>query len=221
MNSPAEQAFYIAIGDLLSVSTRSNVVKSLVEPVPIEDPALRWQCDTLYSPRSVYHCINGGGPMEDLASYRQIYVVGDSHSLSVGHQFSTDCEMPASRRLRFIPKLVTGVKHHHLWGEPVDYRYTHGKDLSTMSELSHHISSPRRPANTKFYTKASFYHHINSIPSGSEVLFILGEIDCREGVLRALERDRYSRLADAMHSVISEFVRVLKDIIASKNIKVL
>ena len=52
-----------------------------------------------------------------------------------------------------VPKLVTGLKHWHLREESV------------------------------FYPKRSFHRTVEEIPEGSDVMFIFGEIDCREGLL--------------------------------------
>lgn len=59
------------------------------------------------------------------------------------------------------PALVTGLKHWHL----------------------------RKESN--FYPKANFWNVLQRIPAGSRVVFVLGEIDCREGILRAVEKCKY------------------------------
>jgi hypothetical protein len=59
-----------------------------------------------------------------------------------------------------IPKLVTGLKCYHL-----------------------------RP-ESMFFPKNNFYNVVASIPRGARVLFMFGEIDCREGILRAVEKTR-------------------------------
>jgi hypothetical protein len=56
-----------------------------------------------------------------------------------------------------------------------------------------------RPEST-FYPKNNFFNSLKSIPDGSDVIFILGEIDCREGLLLALERDKYSTIQDGKKS---------------------
>lgn len=89
-----------------------------------------------------------------------------------------------------IPKLVTGVKHWHL-----------------------------RP-ESKFYPKENFLQTIASIPLGSEVIFVLGEIDCREGLLTALERGLYPSLEEAMKQTIGIFVKMVKDLKRSRKFRV-
>lgn len=58
-----------------------------------------------------------------------------------------------------IPKLVTGIKHYHFHND-----------------------------NVHFYPRLNFFNAIQSLPPGSEVIFCIGEIDCREGILKAVER---------------------------------
>ena len=45
-----------------------------------------------------------------------------------------------------------------------------------------------------FYPKANFEAVVSKIPIGSEVIFLFGEIDCREGILLAVEKLRYRDL---------------------------
>ena len=40
--------------------------------------------------------------------------------------------------------------------------------------------------------QVNFVRAVADIPSGADVVFIFGEIDCREGILVAVEKDRYS-----------------------------
>ncbi|GMF19376.1 unnamed protein product [Phytophthora lilii] len=59
------------------------------------------------------------------------------------------------------PALVTGLKHWHLRKE------------------------------STFYPKLNFWRAVASIPSKSRVIFLFGEIDCREGILEAVEKCKY------------------------------
>jgi hypothetical protein len=49
---------------------------------------------------------------------------------------------------------------------------------------------------------------------------VIGEIDCREGILVAVEKDRYPTVQDGMKHTISIFITVLKKLITQKRIKV-
>lgn len=53
-----------------------------------------------------------------------------------------------------------------------------------------------------------------------KVIFIIGEIDCREGLLVAVERDRYASLAEGMERTIDIFLAALVKIIAVKKFNV-
>jgi hypothetical protein len=114
-----------------------------------------------------------------------VYVCGDSHCLSSAWwEFSAESGTTAAtsgggsgggcsgsegqprRTITIVPKLVTGLKHWHL------------------REDSH------------FYPKEIFHRTCASIPDGATVVFLVGEIDCREGMLRAVERDQHGASLD-------------------------
>ena len=46
---------------------------------------------------------------------------------------------------------------------------------------------------------------------------MIGEIDCREGLLVAVEKDIYPSISDGMVTVIGLFIDVLKDLIKSRD----
>jgi hypothetical protein len=81
--------------------------------------------------------------------------------------------------LRFIPKLATGVKCWHL-----------------------------RP-ESKFYPKQDFQNQLASVPLGSMVVFCVGEIDCREGLLAAVHKGVYATLKEAIQTVVGLYVDTL------------
>jgi len=87
------------------------------------------------------------------------------------------------------PKLVTGLKIWHL-----------------------------RP-ESKFFPKANFYNVIETIPQGSEVIFLFGEIDCREGLLKAVEKFKYKDLDEAMLFTIDIYIKVLTDLLGKYSFK--
>lgn len=49
---------------------------------------------------------------------------------------------------------------------------------------------------------------------------MIGEIDCREGLLLAFERDHYTSLKEGMERIIEIFVAALVKIIAKKKFNV-
>jgi hypothetical protein len=48
-----------------------------------------------------------------------------------------------------------------------------------------------RPGGT-FYPRAQFWHTLGLLPRGAQALLLLGEIDCREGLLLAVEKCRWA-----------------------------
>jgi hypothetical protein len=85
-----------------------------------------------------------------------------------------------------VPKLATGVKQWHLRAE------------------------------SDFYPKANFQSVIATIPDGAEVIVVIGEIDCREGMLVAVERDNYETLPQAMETTIGLFVKDVLSVLVKK-----
>jgi len=88
-----------------------------------------------------------------------------------------------------IPKLVTGVKHWHL-----------------------------RP-DSEFYPKFNFKATLATVPEKADVVFIIGEIDCREGILLAVERDKYASIQEGMKHTVSIFTKVLSGLASTKKLQ--
>ena len=122
----------------------------------------------------------GSGTVGNL---KPIYVVGDSHTLSVGWR-------TIGNRV-CIPMIVTGLKHWHLREE------------------------------SNFYPKKSFHRTVKSIPKGSDVIFIFGEIDCREGLILATEKDRYETHEEGMKTCIDIWMKEGGKVIEENNFNAL
>eukprot|EP01012_Entosiphon_sulcatum_P035814 TRINITY_DN4552_c0_g1_i1.p2 TRINITY_DN4552_c0_g1~~TRINITY_DN4552_c0_g1_i1.p2 ORF type:complete len:733 (+),score=129.12 TRINITY_DN4552_c0_g1_i1:2499-4697(+) len=71
---------------------------------------------------------------------------------------------------------------------------------------------------SRFYPKANFYNVVNAIPDHSEVLMIFGEIDCREGILVAVERGIYADIEEGMRFVIGIYMQVLDELHQRKDL---
>ena len=71
-----------------------------------------------------------------------------------------------SQRRLLVPKLVTGLKCFHL-----------------------------RP-ESDFFPKYNFKCVVDTIPDGADVVFMFGEIDCRDGIIRGVERAAYKDLEE-------------------------
>lgn len=68
-----------------------------------------------------------------------------------------------------------------------------------------------------FHAKTNFYRAIEHIPEYSTVIFIFGEIDCREGILSALIKGEYSSPKKAIELLINIYVkRIIETIKARK-----
>jgi len=71
-----------------------------------------------------------------------------------------------------------------------------------------------------FFPKVTFELAMESLPEGSDVMMVLGEIDCREGLLVCIEKARYKDLAEAASTVIDIFVEELKKWIKRKKFNI-
>ena len=89
-----------------------------------------------------------------------------------------------------VPVLITGIKVWHL-----------RKD-------------------SQFYTKASFDISINTIENGSPCIFLMGEIDCREGIENAVKNCYYDDLGESIDVLVDVYAKVLLDIRKRKKVEV-
>jgi lysophospholipase L1-like esterase len=90
-----------------------------------------------------------------------------------------------------VPALVTGLKAWHL---------RDGSD---------------------FFPKANFESVVKSLPDGADVIVAFGEIDCREGLLLAVERARYANLDEAISTVVGIYVTVLRKLAAKRRFRIM
>lgn len=111
-----------------------------------------------------------------------IYVVGDSHVLSSAWQTVALPQGDGLGRQVLVPCLVTGAKIWHL------------QEKST------------------FYTKFNFWERVTSLPPGAPAIFLLGEIDCREGVLKAVQKGRHASVESALSAVADLYVALLREV---------
>ena len=72
-----------------------------------------------------------------------------------------------------------------------------------------------------FFPKANFDAAMRAIPDGAPVVFAFGEIDCREGLLIAVERARYKDLDEAIATVVAIYLSRLTALAASRSFRVL
>ena len=64
-----------------------------------------------------------------------------------------------------------------------------------------------------FYPKRNFQTVVKeAIPDGADVVFLFGEIDCREGILVAVEKGRYPSLAAGMEATMAHFFAAVEEL---------
>ncbi|KAL9658274.1 hypothetical protein ABK040_015597 [Willaertia magna] len=97
------------------------------------------------------------------------------------------CLSPAYQTIKWndkpyilLPKIVTGCKCYHLRNE------------------------------SDFYPKRNFVSCIKTIPKGSTVIFMFGEIDCREGIWAAIEKLRYKNIQEGISTTLEYYMNELK-----------
>lgn len=141
---------------------------ALLEPIRVGRELHR---TTIRNEQAYYACIAqlltvDAPPLRVLppSSERDVYVCGDSHTLATAWR---EISLPSAdsdgevRRVLLRPALVTGLKHWHLRKE------------------------------STFYPKINFWRVLATIPPHARVIFLFGEIDCREGILSAVEKCKY------------------------------
>merc|ERR1712190_622806 len=117
------------------------------------------------------------------SSAKRIFVLGDSHVLSTAWRTIAVPSVDASSECcTLVPCLTTGAKIWHL------------------------------RKKSSFYTKFDFWQRIDSIPAGSPLILILGEIDCREGVLRAVQKGKYESIEHALRSLIELYIELIREV---------
>ncbi len=88
------------------------------------------------------------------------------------------------------PKLVTGLKCFHM-----------------------------RP-ESHFFTKFNLTHVLDTIPRGADVVFVFGEIDCREGLLVAVERARHETVDEGVAATVDIYFAALAAIQAQYGFRI-
>lgn len=71
-----------------------------------------------------------------------------------------------------------------------------------------------------FFPKENFYNTIETIPEGSDVVFLFGEIDCREGILLAVEQCKYTNVEEGIEHTLDIYMKVLKDLKRTKKYRI-
>ena len=62
---------------------------------------------------------------------------------------------------------------------------------------------------SQFYTKKCYETSIKQIESGMPCLFILGEIDCREGVRKAVDKCIYDSVKESIEALVDIYIKAM------------
>ena len=131
-----------------------------------------------------------------------VYVCGDGHALAPAWK-TLDLGARGIARLR--PALVTGLKHWHLRAEGSFYPKRNFYAVVGLDAAA--CSSPAVAADLGLFPGAGGGKRdapAGTIPRGATVLFVLGEIDCREGILVAVEKLRYPDVDAGIAATVRE-----------------
>ncbi|CAM9765382.1 unnamed protein product [Laminaria digitata] len=80
----------------------------------------------------------------------------------------------------------------------------------------HHLV---KPAIT-LYDYAPMNRMVKKIPKGSAVVFIFGEIDCREGILVAVEKLRYKTAEEGVQHTVGIFIKEAETLAKERGLRV-
>lgn len=97
----------------------------------------------------------------------------------------------AGARYLLRPYLVTGIKAYHL------------------------------RQNTRFYPKEAFWTMARTIPRGSYVVAVVGEIDCREAILSAVEKGGYRSVEEGVSETLRHYIPALVALVRELGLRVM
>ena len=69
---------------------------------------------------------------------------------------------------------------------------------------------------SRFYPKANFWRVMETIPRGANVMFVFGEIDCREGFLVAVAKQLYETIEEAALVTINVYMKTLLTLVSDR-----
>jgi hypothetical protein len=131
------------------------------------------------------------------AALTPVYLLGDSHVLSGAWRRvalpggdAPGAPGAPGARALLVPALVTGVKAWHL-----------------------------RPG-CRFYPAAHWAATAARLPDGARVVALVGEIDCREGILAGVARGRYGSIAEGAAHTASIYIDALRGLISRRGFTV-
>ncbi|WAQ99658.1 hypothetical protein MAR_024031, partial [Mya arenaria] len=159
-----------------------------------------------------------------------LYLGRELHKTNIRNEAAYfNCINEGMKLFPFIPavKKVPEEEYVYLLGDshciPAAWRQIQIQDRSTMIKpaLSTGTKIWHLRQESTFYPKANFISAVDNIPYDSTVIVCFGEIDCREALLKCWEKARYDRIEDGMDTIITIYVRVLKELQAKRGWKIL
>ncbi|KAG7394151.1 hypothetical protein PHYBOEH_005584 [Phytophthora boehmeriae] len=85
--------------------------------------------------------------------------------------------------------------------------------LKDFGAIDNSIVCFQQAQESVFYPKVNFWRVISSIPMKARVIFLFGEIDCREGILEAVEKCKYESIEEGMKHTIAIFMDTLAAVV--------
>ncbi|EFJ52545.1 hypothetical protein VOLCADRAFT_116030 [Volvox carteri f. nagariensis] len=76
-----------------------------------------------------------------------------------------------------------------------------------------------RPSS-EFYPKKQFEVTLQLLPDGAQVVLVLGEIDCREGLLLAVQKGKYGSIAEGIDATVAIYMEVLGRMVSERSMEV-
>ena len=95
----------------------------------------------------------------------------------------------------------------------------HGTARSLTPALATGVKAWHLRPESKFYPKVNFDVVTAKIPKESDVVFVFCEIDCREGILVAVEKDRYKDVNEGIEHVIGIYMARLESLIKQRKLR--
>ncbi|GMH33936.1 hypothetical protein BSKO_01770 [Bryopsis sp. KO-2023] len=71
-----------------------------------------------------------------------------------------------------------------------------------------------------FYPKKSFESHIKKLPDRAQVIMMFGEIDCRDGIMLAVEKCKYDSEAEAIETTVDIYIKLLLRLIRERHFEI-
>jgi len=95
-----------------------------------------------------------------------------------------------------------------------------GKEYTTNPVLVTGLKIWHLRNESHFYTKRCYEKAVQKIPSGSSCIFLIGEIDCREGIQSAVEKCAYDSVDESIAALVEIYVKMMIELKKRKKLNV-